>query len=439
LSLYLPLPPAVLQCPQPTSNPRSYCSRVCLLTAVVSTEAGRRMVLVCPPYSLLLPLWRSALPTVCGSSSRSDDVPPSHTNDPRLTGSSAHAPQGSGLLPPIDTRNPTLISYSKPPERSLISSISLRPPITDQPSYNYQTPRTPLPSGEPLHPGEWPGGFQADYDETWANNQVTDTQTTTDATGYYQSTQSSPGDSSAGGSHHHPTSPSSPYYSAPTQVDTSVQPIGFQSYGAQYSTGRRISYSQGHSPTSQQPANYHSLLTTSQSGPSYSHPPPTPLSVDLQWSLLHAQSNRSVSDSTPVTYSHNYADSQPPIYPTVVVSSGNLGQAPNPSSLPQPPSSLGGAPPYQSSPPYPPADSPSFSVPQPARQTRAKGKKAARSHPYPESGRKIGKKVSPLGEQPMASSSRITSVPPPQTARGGKCKEQSQVSVPNQEVLIVVD
>jgi len=357
--------------------------------------------------------------------------PPSHPHDPRLTGSSAHAsqPQGSGLISPFDTQNPTHIPFSRLPKRPLVS-ISLRPSLID----NYQTPRSDR-SG-PLSPAEWAGGFQVDYSETWANTRIPDAQNSTDTTGYY-STQSTPGDAPVDS--HHPTTRSSPFYPLPTQIDTTVQPISYQ-YDAQYSSGGQTSYSQDHSPSPSQPPNYTSLLTSPQSDPSYSHHaanPPTsrqsvPLPVSHQWPPAHATSNRSVSDPTSVMYHHNYVDPQSQVYPPVAVSSRNPGQVSSSTSSTQQSSSLGEAPPYQPYPQYPSTDGPAFSISQPSQPTRAKGKGAARINPYPMSGRKTGKKVSTSDEQPVASSSRVTlDPPPPPTAPSGKRKEQTQVSAPN--------
>ena len=264
-------------------------------------------------------------------------------------------------------------------------------------------------------------------------------------TGYYP-TQSTSGDAPAGNSHH-PATRSSPFYPMPTRVDTMVQPTSYQSYDTQYSSEGRTSHSQDHSPSPSQPTSYPSLLTSPQSDPSYSYPAPNqlqprqsmPLPADHQWPPSHVPSNRNVSDPTPVTYHHNYADSQSQIYSPVVVSSSNHSQASNPTSLTQP-SSLGEAPPYQHCPLYPPTDGPSFSVSQHSQPTRARGKRTARIHPYPESGRKTGKKVSPSSEQPVASSSRVTlDSPPPPTAPRGKHKHLTKVSALNQTLPIIVD
>ena len=250
------------------------------------------------------------------------------------------------------------------------------------------------------------------------------------------------------GDSHHSTTRSSPFYPMPTRVDTMVQPANYQPYDTQYSTEGRASYSQDHSPSPSQPTNYPSLLTPTRSDPSYSHPVSNqqqsrqsmPLPVDHQWPPPHVPSNRSVSDPTSAAYNHNYADSPTHIYSPVVASSGNPGRASDPTSLTQRPPSLGEVPPYQSCPPYPPTDGPSFSVPQQSQPTRVKGKKVAQFHPYPESGRKTGKKVFPSDAQPVASSSRVTlDPPPPPTAPRGKSKHQTQVSAPNQAMPIVVD
>jgi len=339
-------------------------------------------------------------------------------------------------MSPFDTQNPPLIPYSKLLEHPSVSSISLRPPVTD----NYQTPRSD--GSGPLSPGEWPGGFQADYSETWANTRIPDTQTTTGVTGYY-STQSTPGDAPVGNSHHR----SSPFYQMPTRVDTMVQPTNYQSYDTQYPSEGQTSYPQDHSPSPSQPTNYPSLLTSPQSDPSYSHPIPNqlqsrqsiPVPGDHQWPPPHVPSNSTVPDPIPVAYHHNYADSQSQVYSPVVVSSGNSGQSSTPTSSTQP-SSFGEAPPYQPCPSYPPTDGPSFSVSHHSLPTRVKGKRAGRIHPYSDSGRKPGKKVSLSNERPVASSSRVTlDPPPPPTAPRGKRKHQTLVSVPDQALLIVVD
>lgn len=246
------------------------------------------------------------------------------------------------------------------------------------------------------------------------------------------------------GDNHQPATRSSPFYPLPTQIDTTVQPINYQSYDAQYSSGGQTSYSQDHSPSPSQPTSYTSLLTPPQSDP-YPHPtlnPPTtrqsaPLSANHQWPSAHATSNRSVSD--PTTYHHNYPDPQSQIYSPVVVSSGNPGQASDPTSLTRQPSSLGETSPYQPYPQYPPTDDPSFSISRRSQPTQAKGKGTIRIHPYPVSGRKTGKKVSLSDEQPVASSSRVTlDSPPPPTAPSGKRKEQTKVSAPNRARRLVL-
>ena len=326
-------------------------------------------------------------------------------------------------MSPFRIQGHTLFSNGVPSEPLLVPSISLRPPIAGQSGSNYQMPRGLL---------QWPDGYVG----PWANSQFTDPRTATDTTGYYPLTQPTQVDTSAGGTSH-PTACSSPFYPMPTQVDLTVQPSSYQSlsYNTQYSSNRRPSAPQVHSPTPQQPTNYPSVVSSSGSDSSYSHPGPSPLQlrrpasppVNLQRPQPQIPFNR-IPDTVSVTLPQDFVDPHPPMYSPVVASPTGPGQA----SLAQSPPSLGEVPPYLSADSYPRSDGPSFPIPEPFLQpAEAKGKKAMRNHPYPRSGQKTGKKASLPNELLKASSSRITlDTPAPPAARGKTCKTQTPVSPP---------
>ena len=253
-------------------------------------------------------------------------------------------------------------------------------------------------------------------------------------TGYYPPPQYTIRDASVGDGHH-PLPGSSPSYVMQTPAGVTVQPASYQQYDTHYSSDRRTSFSQSHSPTPPQPMTYPPLPSPPRSESSYSYsdpsllPPGRPASlqavcqIDGQWHLPHVPSNRSVSNPTPVTDSPPYAESQSPVHFPVPVPFGDPGQAPDPLSL-VPSLSLGGASSYQ---PPPPGSGPSFPEPQlppqptPARRNGPTKKKARaernvsaerakviRNPPYPQSGRGMGKKSFPSDGQPVASSSRVT-------------------------------
>jgi len=382
-----------------------------------------------------------------GSSSQSNDVPtnsPTYPNDLSLTGSSSHVPrpQGSGPMSPTHTQDSTLFSHSKPPERPIVPSTA-HEPLAAQHSYTHQTPR----GGPSLH--EWPGGFLPDYSRALADHQVTGAQIAIDVTGYYHTPRRTPGDASAGNVYHHATQPS-PTYVLPTHANTRVQTVSYQQHDIQYSSARRASFPQLQSPTPQQPTNFPFLPTPPRTNSAYSHPGTSPsqlgqhpsLPMSSQWPPPRDRSSSGASNSTPVTYPHSYADSQSPIYPPGVVSSGNPGQAPDPASSAQLPSSLG-AHPYQPVHPYLPTNNPPFPVSQPPPSPApAKGKGVVRNHPYPQSGRQT-RRISPSEQPPVASSSRTTlDMSPPESPRASRDKkgeDRTLVSAPTRTLWITND
>jgi len=266
-------------------------------------------------------------------------------------------------------------------------------------------------------------------------------------TQYYPSPQPTPTNPSVGNMRH-PATRTSPSYAMIPQVSTLIQPASYQQRDIRYPGVRRTSSPQLYSPTPQQPVGYLPLPSPPRSNSSYSHPHTSPLQLG-QTSSLPVSSrwppydlpNCSTSNPTPVNHPHNDANSQSPIYPPDVVSSGSSSQASNPTPLAQVPSYLGGAFPYQPATPNPPNDGPSFPVPQlPPQPAPAGGNRVKRNPHYSQSGRKTRKRVSLSDESPVASSSNVRLDPaPPPVARKGKRPAQSIVSSLAGVFQIVVD
>ena len=264
-------------------------------------------------------------------------------------------------------------------------------------------------------------------------------------TRYYHSPQYTSGDASVGNARHHS---SSPFYPIDPPNSTMVQPAGHQQV-MQYSGDRRPSFN---ASTPYQPTDYASLPSPSRPDSSYSRTRTSPQRLEQQmplpmipqWPPSIGQSSRSTSDSTPVTHPHSNLDPQSPVYPSDVTLSGNSSQASHLASLAQLPSYFGETSSY---PPYPPNnspndgpnDGPSFPVPQPApRPAPAKGRRARRSYPYPQSDRQT-RKVS-RSDEPVASGSAITlDMVSPQAARGRRREPQTEVSALARALRIVVD
>lgn len=357
----------------------------------------------------------------------------------------ALGPKNRGQRPPSTLR--TLLSF---PTVSYPHAFWLSPQFHGHLVGQYGYPQ--IPQSGPTSSNQLPRGFQTDYLHSWAN---TDTQTTVDMPQYHHPPQNTPGNASVGNTPHH-LSRSSPFYAMLPQDNstTTIQPATHQQHGVQYSGDRRPSFPQVYAPTPLQPGDYSSLSSPSRSNSSYSRAGASPLrleqyispSVSSQWPPPHGRSSRSVSNPVPATHAYNDVDSQPPLYSSDVVSSGNSSHHSHLTSFAQPPpqlpSHLGEMASYISS---PQSGGPSFPVPHPAPPpapppAQTEGRRVSRNHPYLQSGRQTRRRVTQPDEPPVASGSHVTlDSPPPRTARSRQHEGQSEVSALTLALGAIVD
>lgn len=239
----------------------------------------------------------------------------------------------------------------------------------------------------------------------------------------------------------------SPFY---PMIGGVTRPMGHQQDG-QHVDNRRPSCPQLYSPTPQQ-YNYLSILSPTRSSSSYSPSEAgsghfeqiSAQGVSSAWPHVpYDPRNRHTSNPTPSTRPHSAVEPQshyPPFLPP-------SNQPPNPAPHAQVPLYLGTVPSDHRISAYPPDDAPSFPEPQlPSQTARGKRKRETQSSPEPEPqpSKRKRKRVPRFGEQPVASSSRVSpDTPSPQepypAARGKKRKSDDPVSAPPQVLRAIID
>jgi hypothetical protein len=208
-----------------------------------------------------------------------------------------------------------------------------------------------------------------------------------------------------------------------------TQPVTHRRQEVEYSTSDNfLPTPPFHMPTPRQATNhvYNPSQTRSDSSISPSeagsaHPErnwPRRVSIAVPYS----QHSRSVSNPTPITRPNSNPELLSHMYPPALPPSNNPSQVPNFAPYSQSSLDVGNPSPTNYSPAYIPNGGPSFPEPQlPTQPTGTKRKRDSRSSPQPESGRRTKRRVAPSGEQPVASSSRVTLDTP----------QQTEVSAPN--------
>ncbi|KAF9789372.1 hypothetical protein BJ322DRAFT_531986 [Thelephora terrestris] len=354
-------------------------------------------------------------PSEGGSSSQNNGVPahpvPYH-DDSSLAGTSSHVPrpQGSGQTSSIYTRNQTLPSYDP-------YAIPRREETPSCQSFNVSQP------------------YYA-YGQVWNMNPTTNTQATNTPTtpGTIRPDSWSlfnQGDITAvNGSRHTVTSPFYPTNAQDSR--TLTQPVTHRRQEVEYSTrGDPLPIPQFHTPTPRQATNSLYIPSPTRSDSSSSPFEAGSAHPELNWprrvsiAVPYLRHSRSISNPTPIARPNSNPELLSQMYPPALPSPNNPSQVPNFAPYSQSSLDVGNPSPTHYSPAYIPNGGPSFPEPQlPSQPTGTKRKRDSRSSPHPESGRQAKRRAVSSGEQPVASSSRVTLDTPQQNER--KAKDSSR-------------